>query len=460
MRGRFAWLGASAVLFAIGALATAATQDTWLDGYAIVAYGLAPLGFIPLTAGAIASVRANRFVESLFTAPVERRAWLLAKILALLTFAVAYYVALTPMFLVYAHYIGLPFLLGRFLLWTPGILLSCIAIGTLIGVLFIGRSVAAPAGTSMAVLLAYAGLVPLQELMVARGVGAGITGRITLASPAVLLKNALGFTLGAGSIPAHTRLTWISLLAVLLSSFGLALWVFLRAQGVETWEATGRQRSLIALAIPAIVLLPVLMADTGYDDPARPANRAPALRVFGRGSGSLALVPPGGPMPAHCCSPLLNRDAASFGTDERTRRDLLVILPVESTQKMTDLRVGIAGESGLEVTADSPLTLETHAFPANSGPDGADGRRIRSAWIARVPATFRPTQPWDIGGNRYPMSVTATYRVPPDPQPHTLSARGAVEAQISNAIYAMGAASSVLPVLCLGAAWIRWRRTR
>jgi hypothetical protein len=35
-----------------------------------------------------------------------------------------------------------------------------------------------------------------------------------------------------------------------------------------------------------------------------------------------------------------------------------------------------------------------------------------------------------------------------------------VEAQVSSAIYEMGAASSILPLICLGAAFARWRRTR
>src|ERR1700736_6992533 len=76
MRGRFAWLGAAAVLLAVGGLATVGTQDTWLDGYGIIAYGLVPLAFIPLSAGLIASARANRFVESVFTAPVDPSHWL------------------------------------------------------------------------------------------------------------------------------------------------------------------------------------------------------------------------------------------------------------------------------------------------------------------------------------------------------------------------------------------------
>src|SRR6202795_1642991 len=106
MRGRFALVGAGVVLLAVGCVATVGTQDTWLDGYGIIAYFLVPLAFIPLAAVCLASPRANRFVESVFTAPVERRDWLIAKILVLVTMAAAYYLALVPMMLVYAHHVG------------------------------------------------------------------------------------------------------------------------------------------------------------------------------------------------------------------------------------------------------------------------------------------------------------------------------------------------------------------
>jgi hypothetical protein len=460
MRGRYAWLGAAVVLLAIGGLATVGTQDTWLDGYGIVAYGLVPLAFIPFAAGAIATPRANRFVESVFTAPVKRSDWLFAKVLVLVTIAAAYYLALIPMQLVYTHHVGLPFLLDRFLRWTPGIMIASIAIGTLIGVMFIGRSVAAPAGAGMGVLLAYVGLVPLQELMVARGNGATRFGHIALASPAVLLKNALGFTLAVGRIPTTTKLTWISLLTVVIVAFALAVWILLRAQGVETWETTRGQRWAITLVIAAIILVPVMLADTNYDTPAPAANLAPALRISGRTSGSLAMVPTGGPFPARCCSALLNREVEPLGTDERTQRDMLVLLPVETTQSVTDLRIQIVGEDGLEITSDPRPTLEPHAYANNTGPSAADGRHIVNGWIARVPVTLMPGKPWDIGGNRYPLNVTATYRVAPDSETRTLTGRAAIEAEVSIAIYEMGAASSVLPLFCFAAAFARWRRTR
>jgi hypothetical protein len=466
MRGRFAWLGTGVLLLAVGCVATVGTQDTWLGGYGIIAYFLVPLAFVPLAAVFLASPRTNRFVESVFTAPVERRDWLMAKILVLFTIAAAYYLALIPMVLVYTHHAGVPLLLQKLLAWAPCLLVMSIAMGALIGVLFIGESIAAPAATGMGVLLAYAGFVPLQELLVAQGNGATRTGHLTLASPAVLLKNAFGFTLAVGSIPATTTRTWISLIAVVIGALVLAVWAFLRAQGVETREATRSQRWIIGLLVVLIVVLPVFVADTSYDKPApRPTNAPSIQRLFARAGSSLVLARPGGQPPVRCCSTILNRDEwPPFGTDEETRRDLLVLLPVDATQRVTDLHIQVAGENGLEVTADpnklapAPQGLETHTYANDSGPAAADGHHVVTGWIARIPVTLIPTKPWDIGGVRYPLRVTATYLVAGESR--TFSARAAVDAQVSKAIYEMGIASLILPLVCFGAVFKRWRQTR
>ncbi|MDP9051682.1 MAG: ABC transporter permease [Acidobacteriota bacterium] len=466
MRGRFAWLGAAVVLLAVGGLATVGTQDTWLDGYGIIAYGLVPLGFIPVAAGMIAGPRVNRFVESVFTAPVQRGDWLAAKFLVLFTLAAAYYVALLPMMLVYIAHVPAPPLLHKFLVWSPGLLVVGIAVGGLIGVLFIGRSLAAPAGAGMGVLLAYLGLLPLQEMLVAQGNGATRTGHITLASPAVLLKNALGFTLATNRIPATTARTWTCLAVVVISALVLAAWVFLRAQGVETWETTRRQRWTIALAVLALVLLPVIFADTNYDTPAPRMLNAPAVRGVPRGGSNVAMVEPGGKFPGRCCSGVLNREDWPLGTDHPSRRDLLLLLPLEAGEHVANLNTKITGENGLNITADESVLnqptpqVESHSYANDSGPVAADGHHVQNGLIARIPITLNPTKPWDIGGDRYPLSIAASYDLACDSKPHTLAARAAIDAQVANAIYQMGVAACFFPLLCLGAAMLRWRRTR
>jgi hypothetical protein len=364
--------------------------------------------------------------------------------------------------------VGLPFLLKRFLIWAPGILVTSVCVGTLIGVLFIGRSIAAPTATGMGVLLAYAGLVPLQELLVAQGNGATRTGHLTLLSPAVPLKNALRFALVAPSIPTTTTFTWIALFLVAGGALALAIWVFLHAQGVETWETTSGEKLTITAAIVAIALVPVILGDTDYDAPAPRANNAPAVRaLFSRVGSNLGLTPPGGQLPDRCCSTILNRDEwPPLGTDTRTKRDLFILLPVDASQRVTDLHIQIEGDDGLVATADpnalagSAQYLETRTYGSDLGPAAADGHRVTTGWVARVPVTLNPTKPWDVGGDRYPLNVAATYQIEGDHQLRTLSARGAIDAQISSAIYEMGAASAFLPLMCLMVAVTRWWRTR
>jgi nitrate reductase NapE component len=303
--------------------------------------------------------------------------------------------------------------------------------------------------------------------MLARGNGATRTGHLTLASPAVLLKNALGFTLAARTLPTTTSLTWISFLVVVIGAFALAAWAFLHAQGVETWEATRRQRWTITLAILAMVLFPVVFADTNYDTPAPPASNAPAIRgLFSRAGTTVAMVTPGGRPPQRCCSTILNREEWPLGTDQPTQRDLLLLLPIEASKRVTNLRAKIEGENGLGITAaDSALNqaapqLEMRTYPNDTGPEAADGHRLLTGWVARIPITLNPTRPWDIGGDRYPLSVTATYEVAGETRPRTFSARAAVDAEVASAIYEMGVAASILPLLCVGFAFWRWRRTR
>jgi hypothetical protein len=124
------------------------------------------------------------------------------------------------------------------------------------------------------------------------------------------------------------------------------------------WEASHSQRWIIALVSVAIIAPPVMLSDTNYDKPAPRATSAPAIqRIFSRAGSSLALTRSGGQPPARCCSTLLNRDEwPSLGTDESSRRDLLVLLPVDTSQRITEVQLQVAGENGLDVTA-SPDAL-------------------------------------------------------------------------------------------------------
>jgi hypothetical protein len=139
---------------------------------------------------------------------------------------------------------------------------------------------------------------------------------------------------------------------------------------------------------------------------------------------------------------------------------------VDASREVTDLHATVAGTDGLEITADPGAlnqavpALETRTYPSDSGPVGADGQHIATGWIVRIPIALDPTKPWDIGGDRYPLAISAAYQVAGETQPRALAVRALVEAQVGNAIYQMGAAACFFPLLCLGAGFARWRRTQ
>jgi hypothetical protein len=305
-------------------------------------------------------------------------------------------------------------------------------------------------------------MMPLQELLVAQANGATRSGHLMLMSPGVLLKNALGFTLVAANVPATTARTWISVAIITFGSLALAAWIFLRAQGVETWEASRPQRWTITLAILSMVIVPVTLADTNYDNPAPKANNAPAIRgVFSRNGINMALVSTGRRAPERCCSTILNRDEWPMPTDHDTTRDLLLFLPVDASRPLSNFDAQVTGENGLNVSADiSTAHIEQHTYNNDSGPIAEDGRRLTQGWIARIPVTLNPTQPWDIGGDRYPIAVKASYNVNGGSHPATFAQRAAIDAEVGPAIYQMGIAALGLPLLCLTAAIYRWRATR
>ncbi len=175
MRGRFAWLGAGVFSSRSAAWRPWARRTRGSMATASSRYFLVPLAFIPLAGrrrrqSAREPVRRERVHGARRSARLARGEDLAScsrSRVGVLRRAPADDARL------HARTSACRSCSRDFCSWTPGILLTSVAIGTLIGVLFIGRSVAAPAATGMGILLAYAGLVPLQELMVAQGNGAG-----------------------------------------------------------------------------------------------------------------------------------------------------------------------------------------------------------------------------------------------------------------------------------------------
>jgi hypothetical protein len=188
--------------------------------------------------------------------------------------------------------------------------------------------------------------------------------------------------------------------------------------------------------------------------------------IFTRAEMLATLVDPGGKMPRRCCSPMLTWHSGPLSTDRQTPQDLLLFLPVDASARITNLHVKVTGEDGLEVSGDASTLdqiaphLEPRYYPNDSGPTATDGHHVADGWVARVPITLDPTKPWDIGGDRYPVTIAASYQVAGEDHPRTMLLHGAIEAQVRGCVLQMGLAGSFFPLLCLGAGFVRWRKTR
>jgi len=107
--------------------------------------------------------------------------------------------------------------------------------------------------------------------------------------------------------------------------------------------------------------------------------------------------------------------------------DLLVLLPVDTTQHVTDVHLQVTGENGLEATAPpdalapAPEALETHTTRMTRARRRLTGTMwSRAGW--HVSCDADPYKP-GYRGVRYPLRVTGTYQVAGESGMRTFSAR-------------------------------------
>lgn len=288
-RGRWGLLAAAAWLVAVTLLVAGVlgSEGPALFSILVMMYVLPTLALAPITAGYVASDRSTRFVQSVFTAPVRRGEYLVAKLLPPLLLGALYLAATMPFHLVYAWRVGLSPLALPFLGLAAALILCLVAVGGLLGVLFTSRGTAAPTGAALA-FAAFSGLAPI-GLALAQTLSQGAVREALLRalhlSPVMLLFDAAG--LHGFVVPGAPLRAALALALLTLGAFLLAAWVFVRHQAAETWETTRSGAALVAAALLAVALLPMAVADTAYGDP------APRVRQSGGDLGVL-LLPRGG----------------------------------------------------------------------------------------------------------------------------------------------------------------------
>ncbi|HWH09406.1 MAG TPA: hypothetical protein VNX21_09410 [Candidatus Thermoplasmatota archaeon] len=454
-RVRFALPGAAAlaaVLLAMGALVATSLDGVW--SFALVAYGILPSALAGVAAAQMASLRATRFGQALYTTPVRSGQVLAARLLVALGLGALYLLATLPFLALAAAHVEVDARVLRALLQGLGVLVFSAAFGTMVGVLLAGRSVAGPALLAGGfVLLSFFAMTFAMGMLHMPADADPLLLRALHASPHLLLSDALGVVAGHTGVAARRPGLALGLFAVeTLACVAVAAWAYTRAQGPEGWEAPrGRRTALAALAVAAL-LLPVAAADAAYE-------RVPGFSKQARGwssearNGSVLLVPPGAGVPEF--------GERHSGTLEHplllgraNARDLLVLVHAPHGRALL----------GVEVTLDPGASLEVDArrFDLGDVRDAPAGRTEPDAWgrgwsgvVLRVPVTLTPRDPLDLTANAYALRVNATYLVDGEAEPRAAQVLAALRGDVAWVRAQMALAGAPAVLLAAGAALAR-----
>lgn len=454
-RGRFVFFGLAGLFAFLGLIATLAGPEAGGSFvFLFLAYAVVPSSFAAFAAVQIAGPRASKFVHAVFTAPVRRASYFAAKVLVVLTVGVLYLLSTFPLWAVYALHIEIPESFYRFLLVGAGMILFGTGYGLFLGVVFTGRSLAAP--VSLGVLPIFLTLaLPFQA------VGAGspselvreILGRVVRLSPQVNLLDALEVhPLGVPDAPGQS-------LALFLASTGallvVAAWIYLVHQGVETWEGSAAPRAVAVLVGLAAILAPAFAPAMEYG-PGEEGTRGGYRGDEGQGHilRALLVVPGARPdpdlfMPDRGGDPNLVLDLAA-----RNEADLLVIFPPHEGT-LTRVTIHARTGKGLDLEGGQNLVLDNYQpsefVPLPDGP--------QRAFYVRVPVALEPLAASGLRGVHYRLTVWTNVTLsdpqgaegggPPTPHTEPGSFAFSVRGQFDDAELRVLPAAALPPVLFL-----------
>lgn len=405
--------------------------------FALLVYGLGPVLLGAFAALQMSNLRVSRLTHSLYTLPVRSRTVLGANLLVALTLAAFFLAATLPFLVVAALHITVPLSVLRLLLGGAFLLVFAVTFGTLVGVFFTGRSVAAPVGLTIAFLFLAMLAIPPSALLQSDGALQGsLLMQVLHMSPYVLVSDGLGL-LGP-SVAAVARSPGLALFIVTLqivTMLAITTWVFVREQGPERWESGPTRRvALVVLATLVVLGVPLAVADDAYAP--LDVEKSDRYGSSSRTDGAwLTLVP---------------RETAAADADFRTDgagtaadpldatgpnpRDLLIRLPVAAHAALQDVRVTLEADPYL--TVDTKMVVMEQVTGAERDAHGV---------VLRIPVVLTPLDPLDLTGNTYQLWTNVTYRA--DGEDRTGQVISALQADVPWAHAQLGAAGAPLVVV-------------
>lgn len=391
--GLAAWLLVGALL---GAFLGTSSYDVGIFFFYPM-YVITLSAFAAFAAAQTIGPRSNHFVQAIFTAPVSKFEYLLAKFFFILT-AGALYLALTmPYFILYAAIANIPGIYWDYLFVGAGLIVFGTVFGMFLGTIFTGRGTAAP--ITIGVLPIF--LVSLLFYFFNTNGGNGsqsskdFAAQLAHLSPQANLLEFVDRMPGfLGDQPERTLIVFASVIVGLLI---VTFWAFLVHQSVEAWEGNPVSRPIIVLLGFVLLLVPAMVPAMDYEP--RPetyesSGLIPGVERFGFATEAY-IIERGSSFPADVFETggehTRNKDF-SMGTLRNV--DLLVVFNTQEPPhemiaqhnfSISQIELTIQGMDGLNLNVANAV-LEMPDLETGKNPSKPD----QQALYTRIPATIKP----------------------------------------------------------------------
>lgn len=406
-------------------------------------------------AARVAAARRSRFVDSLYTTPLDQPTWLAAQVVVGVVLAGFILVVQVPFLLLQIALVGLPAGVGAHLAAAVVMAAFAVALGLFCGVVVgeagpgAAASVAGGFGFLSFVLFIFNGVAvsmpptPMQELLL----------RATALSPLTLAINATGIN-PFEIAPAHAWRPVVGL-AAMIGGISAAAWLaYTRFQGPLGWEPR-RGRALVAACVGVAFLVPVATAEVAYteveDDEGDPYDTGEHTQV--------AFVPRGTP---------LNDQAFTFESfwenndllvRETVALDVLVLLLAPEDSRVSRVTVQVEGSETLDIVGggrlDTTAAPEGTARPGEGWDEVSDGP---AKPVYRIPVDVRAPYVKTLLGAPAFVNVTTTFVA--DGRAYTSEASMMFQVDVPAARTMLLAAGMPFPLLTLAVLVHRNRSTR
>lgn len=411
-----------------------------------------------LLAARIASSRSTRFVESLYTTPLEAHTWLAAQALVGLFLGALVIAVHLPFIALYSALVGPPHMVGPVLAAAAAMAVCSVALGLFFGVVVGQAGPGAAAGLAGGFAFAsFFGLI-LHGIAADPGPLSGMDAflvRVTAISPLALAVDAAGIDIFRLAVTDW----WRPVLGLTVFTLGLgaAAWFsYVRLQSPLGWEPRRGRLAVVALVAVAL-LVPVATAAVTFRE-----VDAPRSFVLEPGDHTrVAFVRPGEPITDEqfTLRSLLTWSSLVHGRDNQL--DALVMLVVPPDTVVRGVTIQVTGSPDIAVVAGGGRTIpdgrpDGEARMHNALEGVSENGTLRPVY--RVPVTVRPLQADALLESPGLVEVRTTFQA----DGRTLGShdRVTLHATVPGASVAMLAAGAPVPLLALGAAVNRRIRTR